>query len=237
MNKVVELIAPRTWLDALFKGALFVFAVNLLDYFVTVYLQRLAYTRATDVIPTTFTALPFIVLAILALRHQRELQERLTFLASTDMLTGLPNRRAFFGRATEVTRHGQTGALMLLDADHFKKINDTYGHAVGDLCLQAISDRIRANLRPGDMVGRLGGEEFSVFLPGVDVHQAELVGQRLCATIDVSVTETDQNVQVTLSIGAVFSDLRTPFDTLMAKADAALYRAKAEGRARMVLVP
>lgn len=235
MNRVVEIIAPRTWFDAVFKGAAFVVAVNLLDYIVTVYLQRMAYTVATDLMPTTFTALPFIILAMLALRHQRELQDQLTIMASTDMLTGLPNRRAFITRTTAATRNGQQGALFLLDADHFKKINDTYGHAVGDKCLLAIGERLRSILRPNDIVGRFGGEEFSIFLPEVTVAQAKVIGERLCALIAVPEDSTAADIQVTLSIGAVFCDNHTPFDKLMAKADAALYRAKADGRARMVL--
>lgn len=235
MNELVDLVAPRSWIGALLKGGIFLLLIHLLNYLVTVGIRAVPYSIEADFISTTVIALPFIGLIMAAMRHQQTLQEKLTHLASTDMLTGLPNRRAFLARTTEVTRGGQTGALMLLDADHFKKINDTYGHAVGDKCLAAIAVRLCDNLRPGDLVGRLGGEEFSIFLPGVSVAQALMVGDRLCKSIAVPKDGMEQDIQITLSIGAVLCDNRTPFDKLMAKADAALYRAKAEGRARMVL--
>jgi diguanylate cyclase len=235
MNVFVDLVAPRTWGAAVVKGSIFMVLINLLNYAITVGLRGVAYTPDADLYPTTAIALPFIAMIMAVLRHQQVLQEKLTMLASTDMLTGLPNRRAFLTRTTEVTRGGQTGALLLLDADHFKKINDTYGHAVGDKCLAAIAVRLRANLRPGDLVGRLGGEEFSIFLPGVSVAQAMVIGDRLSKTIAIADDGLDQDIELTMSIGAVFCDTRTPLDKLMAMADAALYRAKAEGRARMVI--
>ncbi len=240
MNGLVDLVAPRSWLGALAKGGTFMVLIHLLNYLVTVGIRGVPYSAEADFMPTTVIALPFIAIIMAVMRHQQTLQEKLTHLAGTDMLTGLPNRRAFLTRTTEVTRQGpdgggQTGALMLLDADHFKKINDTYGHAVGDRCLAAIAARLRDNLRPGDLVGRLGGEEFSIFLPGISVAQALVIGDRLCQAIGIAEAGLDREIEVTLSIGAVFCDTQTPFDKLMAKADAALYRAKAEGRARMVL--
>ncbi len=235
MNKLVDLVAPRTWLDAILKGSAFMVLIHVLNYVVTVLIRGVAYSIGADFLSTTIIALPFIAMIMATMRHQHELQEKLTLLASTDMLTGLPNRRAFLTRATAATHGGQTGALLLLDADHFKKINDTWGHAIGDLCLSAIAARLRASLRPGDLVGRLGGEEFSIFLPGVSIAQALMTGDRLCQAIAIAAEGLENDIQVTLSIGAVFCDARTPLDKLMAQADAALYRAKAEGRARMVI--
>lgn len=235
MNELVDLTAPRTWFGALVKGSIFLVLVHLLNYGVTVGLRGVPYSIDADFMPTMVVALPFIAMIMAVMRHQHTLQAKLTIWASTDMLTGLPNRRAFLSRTTEVTRGGQTGALMLLDADHFKKVNDTYGHAVGDVCLIAIAKRLRANLRSCDLVGRLGGEEFSIFMPGIGAAQALVIGNRLCTAIGFAQDGLDRNIEVTLSIGAVFCDTQTPFDKLMAKADAALYRAKAEGRARMVL--
>jgi diguanylate cyclase (GGDEF)-like protein len=113
-------------------------------------------------------------------------------------------------------------------------INDTWGHSVGDVCLAAIADRLRRTLRPGDIAGRLGGEEFSIFLPGATVEQARAIGDRLCRTIAVEAEGADRDVRLTMSIGASFGESSTPLDRLMAQADRALYRAKAEGRARMV---
>jgi len=235
MTALVALIAPRTWADAVWKGAVLLILISILNYGLIVAVHLTEYRFRTDFLNTLLVALPFVVIFMLTLRHQLDLQHRLTLLATTDMLTGLPNRRAFLARAAEATRNGQAGVLLLLDADHFKRINDTWGHAVGDLCLTAIAQQLQRNLRPGDLVGRIGGEEFSIFLPGADLSQAQQIGNRLCAAIKIEAAGVEQILQVTLSIGAAFGDSRISIDTLMVQADFALYRAKAEGRARMVI--
>lgn len=235
MNQLVELIAPRSWWDAVWKGGIFVVLVNLLNIFVAVGVRHGPVPLAPEIIITSMVSIPFILLCMGLLYVQRELQQKLTLLATTDMLTGLPNRRAFLARATEATEGGQSGALLLLDADHFKLINDTWGHSVGDVCLAAIAERLRRTLRPSDIVGRVGGEEFSVFLPGSTVAEAREIGERLCQSIAVEAEGAGRDLRVTLSIGATFGTSRTPLDRLMAQADHALYRAKAEGRARMVI--
>jgi diguanylate cyclase (GGDEF)-like protein len=120
-----------------------------------------------------------------------------------------------------------------LDADHFKRINDQWGHAAGDACLSAIAERLRACLRPGDLVGRLGGEEFAVFLPSVTAEDAVRVGERLCQAVAVEAEGIEDGLTVTLSAGAALGG--RPFDQLMRQADAALYQAKAQGRARLVV--
>lgn len=234
MTGLVDLIAPRSWLGALLNGIIFLILINILNFVITVGIRQVSYGFLADFVSTTFVALPFTALIMASLFHQRELQEKLTLLATTDMLTGLPNRRAFIARTTAATESGQNGALLLLDADHFKLINDTWGHAVGDVCLTAIAERLRRTLRPDDIVGRLGGEEFSIFLPGATLSQATLIGERLCHTIAVEAEGAGRDVRVTMSIGATFGENSTPLEKLMAQADHALYRAKAEGRARMI---
>ena len=234
MMRLVEWVAPRTGADAVLKALAFLTLINGLNWIVTVLVLAVPYRLGADLLSTTAVAAPFVVLIVAVLMHQRRLQHRLTLLATTDALTGLPNRRAFLARTTAATAGGRAGALLLLDADHFKQINDRWGHAVGDACLSAIGERLRASLRPGDIVGRIGGEEFSIFLPGATREQAEALGARLCEAIGVEALGAEEALGVTLSIGAALGAPGTPLDRLMARADRALYRAKAEGRARVV---
>jgi hypothetical protein len=107
----------------------------------------------------------------------------------------------------------------------------------GDACLAAIAARLRAQLRPGDLVGRLGGEEFAVFLPGATREDAAETGARLCAAISVEAAAAEERLAVTLPAGAALGDGVTPLDRLMADADRALYVAKARGRGRVVVWP
>lgn len=237
MARLVEWVAPRGWADALVRSLVLLALIVGLNWVLTVEVRGLPFTLRNHVADTLTIATPFVALAMLLLGHQRRLQERLTLLATTDMLTGLPNRRDFMGRARLATEGGRPGALLLLDADHFKRVNDAFGHAAGDACLQAIADRLRGALRPGDLVGRLGGEEFALFLPGATRAQAAAIGARLCAALAVQAQEAEATLAVTLSAGAALGDGQTPLDRLMADADRGLYAAKAQGRARVVVWP
>jgi diguanylate cyclase (GGDEF)-like protein len=232
---LVDLLAPRGLPDGLLRGMIVILLINALNWFVTVHVRGAPYNLEGDLLNTTVVALPFIALILTLFHHQRLLQDRLVQLATTDMLTGLPNRRAFIAHTRAATDAGQTGALLLLDVDHFKRINDTYGHAVGDACLTAVADRLRRSLRDTDLVGRVGGEEFCVFLPNATEEEARTTGDRLCRAIAFEPAGENLVLRVTLSAGASFGTATTPLDTLMARADQALYRAKAQGRARLVL--
>ena len=123
-------------------------------------------------------------------------------------------------------------AAMLLDIDHFKSINDRFGHAVGDSVLQEVARRIGGSIRGGDVLARYGGEEFIIFLPGAGVDKACMIGERIRNA--VAINEVDcggLRVGVTISIGvAATGDMRCDLQTLAEKADRALYRAKTEGR-------
>jgi len=162
-------------------------------------------------------------------------------LATTDPLTGLLNRRSFFDRGMaelrKARRAGQPACFLMLDVDHFKKINDTYGHKTGDVVLKALADKLSAALRPGDLAGRLGGEEFAVLLPETTLDAALIAAQRLCDGIaQMEVRPEDQIVKFTVSIGAAdFEKDALTLQPAMDRADAALYRAKAEGRNRVIL--
>ncbi len=158
-------------------------------------------------------------------------------LARTDSLTGLPNRRYFLERAEQElsrsTRYGGPLSILMIDIDHFKAVNDTYGHTTGDLVLQKVAAICRQTLRDIDVVGRLGGEEFAVALPQTDSRQANEVAERLRQCIaDTPVSlEHGLPIRVTISIGiTTLAGTDTNIDKLLSQADEALYRAKRGGR-------
>lgn len=168
--------------------------------------------------------------------ERRQLEVKLRHLATVDGLTGALNRAALMAvgqRETEIAGRAGTGlAVLMLDVDHFKAINDRYGHAGGDCALRHLVALLRAGVRQIDMVGRLGGEEFAVVLPGAPVEVAEQVAERLRRSIAGSVALFDEtSISMTVSIGLA---TRRPADQsieqIIARADDALYRAKSSGR-------
>ena len=163
----------------------------------------------------------------------RELEK----LSTTDFLTGAFNRRYFMEIAnTELKRHlrhNQSTSIMMLDIDHFKTVNDTYGHSVGDQALRHLVNICRSNLREEDIFARFGGEEFCVLLPETDICTATEAAERLRRNVEQSMLEIDdEQVRITISIGlagvtpAEHLDI-TPY---LEQADQALYRAKNNGR-------
>jgi two-component system cell cycle response regulator len=166
------------------------------------------------------------------LRAREELWER----AHKDLLTMLPNRPAIYATLqTELARchrDHRTVGIILLDIDHFKKINDTYGHFAGDAVLKETAARLRSNMRPYDQVGRYGGEEFLVVLPNCDLEQSTAQAERLRARLNATSMMVDGfELKVSASFGVTISDgsERDP-DIYIRVADEALYRAKASGR-------
>ncbi|MGJ3523304.1 sensor domain-containing diguanylate cyclase [Nitratidesulfovibrio sp. D1] len=170
--------------------------------------------------------------------EHREAQERLRELATTDGLTGLANRRRFLEALEhEVQRHRRYGtplALVSIDVDRFKRVNDTWGHAVGDAVLRALSAICRAEVRDVDTVGRIGGEEFAVLLPDTAPEEAMAVAERLRVAVQAAPLLTAAGpLSVTLSLGVAASPPCDGADALLREADRALYRAKARGRNRV----
>ncbi|WP_051363465.1 GGDEF domain-containing protein [Deinococcus murrayi] len=169
-------------------------------------------------------------------RFLLERGERLTLeaLANTDALTGLPNRRALYGAVEGVLRDAaqdHPACLILLDLDHFKGINDRYGHNAGDAVLIQAAQRLRGHLRSTDTVGRWGGEEYLIVLPGADAAGATQVAERLRREIgSLPFAEVGP---VTASLGVAEAQPGDDLDRWVARADAALYRAKAGGRNRV----
>ena len=166
--------------------------------------------------------------------------EALRALAETDPLTGLANRRRFLEVADAAVAGGAAGtathAVLMLDIDHFKQVNDRFGHAVGDAVLRAVAGRCRAVLKAGDLPARLGGEEFAVLLGNVGRDEAAAAAERLRAAVAASPVQVeDQSVDVRISIGGtVLRPGDATVDTLLQRADAALYTAKRTGRDRVV---
>ncbi len=159
--------------------------------------------------------------------------------ANTDDLTGAFNRRHFAQIAAEALAHAEGTALLLLDADHFKQINDAYGHAVGDAVLVELADRLRSGIAPGDQLARWGGEEFAVLLRDVS-SEAELAerAERLRHAVGETPIEHEPiSVRLTTSVGATLASEGADLDALVERADACLYAAKYQGRNRVSLNP
>jgi diguanylate cyclase (GGDEF)-like protein len=172
-------------------------------------------------------------------RH--ELESHLRFLATTDALTGVANRRSLLRRAEHefrrARRYGRPMALLLLDLDHFKRVNDTWGHFAGDEALKGLCEVCLGSLRGSDMLGRLGGEEFAVLLPETGVQDACNTAERIRDVVEkLEVAWHGRKIRMTLSIGVATLEPADPdIYALMRRADLALYTAKDVGRNRVVL--
>lgn len=168
--------------------------------------------------------------------ERKLLEHDLHRLASVDPLTGVANLRHFNAQACRemelAFRHGQTLSVIMLDVDHFKRINDTWGHAIGDLALKALIDALMQELRETDLLGRMGGEEFAVLLPMTDLDGALQLAERLRLAADsVRVALPSGLLKFTISLGvAERKSGEGDFEQLLSRADHAMYQAKRGGR-------
>ncbi|MCK5543444.1 MAG: GGDEF domain-containing protein [Desulfobacterales bacterium] len=171
-----------------------------------------------------------------ATEQSKELEEKMY----QDQLTGAYNRRAYDKRAVEemdrFQRYGNVFSLLLIDADHFKNINDKYGHAVGDKCLKEIIRRTMTLLRKVDMLARYGGEEFTIIMPETDKQAAKQAAEKIRKNIEkIEFVYKEKKVKVTVSIGvAEISKDDKKFESLFERADIAVYQAKSNGRNQVV---
>lgn len=168
--------------------------------------------------------------------EHKETEEHVRHLAHYDVLTDLPNRSLFNDRLGQAIinaqRDGGRAAVMFLDLDRFKIINDTLGHGIGDLLLQEVAGRLTGCVRQGDTVSRLGGDEFVVLLPELnDEKDAQLVAQKLLNAAELPIVMEGHELHISVSIGISYYPMDgTDTETLMKNADVAMYRAKEEGR-------
>ena len=174
--------------------------------------------------------------------ERKKVEQELERLSQVDMLTGLANRRRFMQLAehelSRKRRYGGELAVFMMDLDHFKVVNDTYGHQTGDLVLQKVGEICREVLRDLDCVGRLGGEEFAVLLPRTDLDHAVAVAERLRDAVEQASVAAPhgETVRFTISIGvATMQEEAISLDNLLSQADRALYQAKHSGRNRVSL--
>lgn len=175
----------------------------------------------------------------------QSLIDALCEMSSRDALTGLANRRQFeLALAREldrVARSGEPALLMMLDIDHFKRVNDTHGHAAGDEVIRAVATALAESVRPMDLVARIGGEEFAVILPNCGPAFGQAVAERIRQRVQrraVSIGP-QQEVSVTVSVGGAFAPqwVRSTARIWTERADLQLYRAKSEGRNRACIEP
>jgi diguanylate cyclase (GGDEF)-like protein len=170
--------------------------------------------------------------------ERKRTEEQLAYMATHDALTGLPNRWLLNDRLTlelaRAQRHQQKLALILLDLDYFKEINDTLGHTAGDKLLQTVGERLMSLVRKSDTVARMGGDEFMLVLlfPGIrEDGDAARIAQRILEAFRRPFVFDDHEIRITTSIGiAIYPDDGQDADTLIKNADIAMYRAKAQGR-------
>ncbi|MDQ1187104.1 GGDEF domain-containing protein [Agrobacterium larrymoorei] len=168
------------------------------------------------------------------LSQVENLTKQLKHQAMTDFLTGLGNRRALMEQMpiirAKAARPEEAVSLILFDLDHFKRINDEYGHDAGDSVLMAIGEAVKDHLRPYDYAARMGGEEFCIVLPGADLAAAETVAERLRRAVESRVVEPLPEGRITCSFGVAQARPNERLQELLLRADAALYTAKDRGR-------
>jgi diguanylate cyclase (GGDEF)-like protein len=196
-------------------------------------------TREREVVAVCVTISDVTHVSIVQ-REREEAVAKLQEYADRDGLTGIANRRYFEARLrdeyTRWQRYGGDMSVLLFDLDHFKKINDQFGHGVGDTVLREMAQRVAQVVRVQDTFGRFGGEEFALLLPCTPIQDAMLVAEKIRHTIgDTPVEVQGVKVPVTASVGGAAARVGVPnYDVLINEADAALYSAKRQGRNRSV---
>ncbi|MEJ6396772.1 GGDEF domain-containing protein [Yoonia sp. 208BN28-4] len=234
MRRYLNFVTPQTRrhiLTGMCVTLILIVLMNILFHWVLI---QTGWPFGMIVLHALFAGGPFVIGFFVITDHQLGILRDLSLRSRKDGLTGLNNRRTFLELASRRLSAQQRGVLLLLDADHFKDVNDTYGHAVGDMCLEAIARHLKWNLRPDDVAGRIGGEEFAVLIAGVTLAQGRAIGERMVRPIPFSGGAEHPYLSITLSVGAAAVSPDVSLDRLLIRADEALYAAKQAGRARMM---
>ncbi len=234
----------RVWLGTLAGTLLCIGAALVVDSFNFPNLSPAAFRRAitVDILLPTMLAGPLLFLLLGKVRQLAIAHEELAVLASTDSLTSLLNRGAFnmlvesWLAQVNSGAAPRQGALLVVDADHFKSINDRFGHQVGDAALKRIAGSIKGALRPTDLVGRIGGEEFAVFLPGATRAKGVEVAERIRILVRSLPLPSTGGTRLTVSVGGVSFRQCGSYDDLFKVADRSLYEAKNAGRDRVCVM-
>ncbi|MCG6882225.1 MAG: GGDEF domain-containing protein [Silicimonas sp.] len=237
LRKFLGYLAPGSPRAVMWKTLLFCVLIVLWNYLWVRHLSgHPPRSMAAIVTDALVVGGPFALLFSLASWDQVRTIRGLHIRARIDPLAGVLNRQTFIGRFQKAVAQARCGMLLLIDADDFKRINDFHGHAVGDRCIAAIGNRLSWHLREEDLAGRIGGEEFAVFLPEVSREHGNVVARRLGQPVAFSDAAGEMHHSVTLSIGAVWTQPDQSPEDLLMLADEALYEAKSTGRARMIVI-
>ena len=178
----------------------------------------------------------YVHISLILALHEAEARARKS--AAADFLTGLSNRQAFAERAVSVlglsARNGLETALIYLDLDHFKRINDTFGHGAGDKVLQQFADLLKSSLRRTDIIGRLGGEEFAVVLVKASANDASRLAEKIRRTVENTPFQTNDGIPISMTVSAGVAssgkEAEISLEDLITRADRSMYDAKESGR-------
>lgn len=236
-----------SWSLASLKRAAILFAIVLVGVEAMVVLyywdagpDHLKFELVVSGVIATTVGLPMILYVVAQHERLRLLSERLAYLSTTDLMTGLLNRQTFVEKLGvhfyKVGQERSCGVIAYVDADHFKQLNDRYGHALGDKVIQLLAQHIRAATRKGDLCGRLGGEEFGIFLADATLGEAGFIAERLRRRVNASERELGiPGLTISVSIGIAAHKPGDSALKTMQEADRSLYAAKNEGRNTVVV--
>ncbi len=216
--------------------AVFLFVLLFLFFYPSEYLLEADYTTAFKIqIMLSLFALVFLSALYeyfreKSMKKMKKVQHDLEFFLKRDPLTGLYNRRGYHASMDQIS--GRHGVMLMCDIDHFKKINDTYGHDAGDFVIQEIAQCIRENIRKDDLAIRWGGEEFLIFLADTNIQNGYLVAEKLRESVERLTMHyrKDITIKVTLSMGISLINSQIPLEKAIRNADHAMYISKSSGR-------
>lgn len=232
--RLLSFVTPRSWLGIVLASAGWLSLVFAWHFLLDRYLIGSRHHTIVELAVEAVTvAGPFVFLFVTGGWFQLKAFSALKRRAYYDPLSGVLNRQTFLNHVRKAMTVAPAGLLLLIDADHFKRINDTYGHAVGDRCISAIGHRLQWHTSEDGLAGRLGGEEFGVFLPNVTEQHGCHVATRLGQPVEFTDDDGEIRASVTMSMGAAWMSPEKSLESLFRSADDALYLAKSSGRAQI----